>query len=199
VPVLSLVHPNAWTAALDAEGVILNGSAVSLPGSTVGGQGGQLVVAFDSSASVSFVPMCVPFLLRWRVYAGLLKGTYRNIAQQLYAGVPGAGWDANASAWRVPCGAEVNIALSFGGMRVPLHPLDVVIEPMNGTECIGSVRTSGIEHNTCTDKTQFVPINNTVRHADVADIVLGGSISLSFLSDADYVQLQAPRSCTAWS
>lgn len=83
-----------------------------------------------------------------------------DIVNAIYGGVSGASYDSSLGYWRVPCAAEIDMALQIGfvsyilifiglnshasisGQVFPLHPLDVVPSTAattdNGTLCIGS-------------------------------------------------------------
>jgi hypothetical protein len=53
---------------------------------------------------------------------------YRVITDAMYASLPGArltNVTLLGEMWSVPCTAEVNVSLSFGGVRYPVHPLDI--------------------------------------------------------------------------
>ncbi|KAI0051787.1 acid protease [Auriscalpium vulgare] len=48
-----------------------------------------------------------------------------DIAAAIYGKIPGARFDNDDNLWIVPCAAEVNFTISFGGVAIPIHPLDV--------------------------------------------------------------------------
>jgi hypothetical protein len=53
---------------------------------------------------------------------------YRVITDAMYASLPGSrlkNVTLLGEMWSVPCTAEVNVSLSFGGVRYPVHPLDI--------------------------------------------------------------------------
>lgn len=69
------------------------------------------------------------------------------LAEAIYSGVQGAHLAPyeGQSTWFVPCDAELNMTLVFGGQKVFIHPLDMVIttdgNAINATStCVGAVR-----------------------------------------------------------
>lgn len=56
------------------------------------------------------------------------------MSDALYSGVPGAEYTqvtGLGSVWILPCDQEINFAFVFGGVKIPIHPLDA---NMNGTD-----------------------------------------------------------------
>ena len=85
---------------------------------------GQLVAVIDSGFTFSQVP--------------------REMADAIYGRVPGAVYNTQNEWWLVPCGQYINIAINFGGVSYPVHPLDTVddnfsqIDGSGKKVCIGS-------------------------------------------------------------
>jgi hypothetical protein len=65
----------------------------------------------------------------------------------MYFNLPGASFqnltDLNTVTWVVPCDGEVNVTWSFGGVEIPIHPLDIsvpvatVTGNTRDTRCVG--------------------------------------------------------------
>ncbi|KAJ7682806.1 aspartic peptidase domain-containing protein [Mycena polygramma] len=117
IPTWPVSYPNRWNVLLEA---LLVGNTVVTPTSTVvGAPSNRAVVLLDSGTSYSYAPTA--------------------ICDAIYGGVPGAQYNASLGQWTVPCDAEVDIALQFGGQVYPVHPLDMT--PVNlgdKSSCVGS-------------------------------------------------------------
>jgi saccharopepsin len=64
-----------------------------------------------------------------------------DFCKNLYSAVPGATFSSTLGQWVVPCNQEVNLGLSIGGRRFPIHPLDVISPSLTGTNnstCYGT-------------------------------------------------------------
>jgi hypothetical protein len=67
------------------------------------------------------------------------------MSDAIYGRVPGANYDETLGYWTVPCDSLVNLTFVFGGVQVPIHPLDVVMSEFSykdatgKTACVGSV------------------------------------------------------------
>jgi hypothetical protein len=48
----------------------------------------------------------------------------REIADAIYGRVQGAVYDTDHQFWTVPCEQLLNISFNFGGVNIPIHPLD---------------------------------------------------------------------------
>ncbi|KAJ3498998.1 hypothetical protein NLJ89_g10148 [Agrocybe chaxingu] len=109
--------PYRWNVLLDA--LIVNDTITVPTTQVVGAPSNKAVVLMDSGSSYSYAP--------------------KSIVDAIYGGVDGASYDPAAGYWKVPCSAEVNLALQIGGQVFPVHPLDVnptlAADP---TTCIGS-------------------------------------------------------------
>jgi hypothetical protein len=117
IPTWPISYPNRWNVLLDA---LLVGDTVVTPTTTVvNAPANQAVVLLDSGTSYSYAPT--------------------EICQAIYGGVPGAQYNASFGQWTMPCDAEVDIALQFGGQVFPLHPLDMTTPDLNDASiCVGT-------------------------------------------------------------
>ncbi|KAJ7700087.1 aspartic peptidase domain-containing protein [Mycena rosella] len=109
--------PSRWNVLVEA---LLVGNTVVTPTTTVPGvPSNRAVVLLDSGTSYTYAPTA--------------------ICDAIYSGVPGAQYSATLGQWVVPCDAEVDIALQFGGQIFPIHPLDVTPTNLaNASFCVGS-------------------------------------------------------------
>jgi hypothetical protein len=118
-----------WTVLLDSWGLRVNGALVPLPQSVVeqstSSDRTQLTVLLDTGFSFNQVP--------------------RVVADMMYAGIEGAWFDESGrdGLWHVPCAAEIELSLSFGGVEYPVHPLDAILDLNSGSGqsdgwCVGS-------------------------------------------------------------
>lgn len=123
-----------WRVHLDEAGITVNGRNVTLPPTIFDGTGpNELRVSFDSGFETSTIRS--------------------DVATAMYDLVPTAFFDSNQKSWRLPCDAEINVTLSFGGVHFPVHPLDTVLDRnLSDSTCLGSVRLSlfPLPTRTCT-------------------------------------------------
>ncbi|KAF7352792.1 Acid protease [Mycena venus] len=117
IPTWPVSSPSRWNVLLEA---LLVGNTVVTPNtSVVGAPANRAVVLLDSGTSYSYAPP--------------------DICQAIYGGVPGAQYNASLGQWTVPCSAEVDIALQFGGQVYPIHPLDMTPTDLGDASiCVGS-------------------------------------------------------------
>ncbi|KAH9080404.1 aspartic peptidase domain-containing protein, partial [Lactarius deliciosus] len=60
----------------------------------------------------------------------------RKMADAIYGRVQGANYSQEEGLWMVPCDQELNITFTFAGVKMPVHPLDVVSGDFNlGSYC----------------------------------------------------------------
>ncbi|KAL5487670.1 hypothetical protein ACEPAI_5778 [Sanghuangporus weigelae] len=114
-----VVDPSRWNVLLDA--FMVGTDTFSVTTNVSGAPSDKAVVLLDSGTSYSYVSS--------------------DIAQSIYGSVEGASYDSEQGLWSVPCSAEIDMALQFGGEVYPLHPLDVVISASSvpsTDSCIGS-------------------------------------------------------------
>ncbi|OBZ76690.1 Aspartic protease [Grifola frondosa] len=105
---------------------VMNSSAlstwpVSVPLSTSvnGAPSGKAVVMLDSGTSYTYAP--------------------KAVCDALYGNITGAQYSSALGQWIVPCSAEVDMALQFGGSVYPIHPLDVTPASLSDSStCVGS-------------------------------------------------------------
>ena len=113
-----------WQVLLDKDGITGPDGKVINATSIVDG-GKRLNAVLDTGFSLSQVP--------------------RQIADAIYGRIPGATFGAVGrgvgETWKFPCDVEVNLTISIGGVKYPIHPLDTSLDwSENGTTfCIGSV------------------------------------------------------------
>ncbi|KAI5120673.1 hypothetical protein M0805_006962 [Coniferiporia weirii] len=109
--------PKRWNILLEAFMVGTNTYSVST--NVSGAPSNNAVALLDSGTSYSYCSV--------------------DIAQNIYGSINGATYDDIQGFWTVPCDAEVDMALQFGGQVYPLHPLDVVDKSSaTSNSCIGT-------------------------------------------------------------
>ncbi len=110
-----------WAVYIDSNGVIgPDGKPISMTSIVPHVTGGKLVAVLDSGFTMSQVP--------------------RKMADAIYGRVQGANYSEDQGLWMVPCDQELNISFTFGGVKMPVHPLDVVSSDFNlGSYCPGTV------------------------------------------------------------
>ncbi|KDR83745.1 hypothetical protein GALMADRAFT_236101 [Galerina marginata CBS 339.88] len=117
IPTWPIHSPYRWNVLVDA--IIVN-QTVTVPTTKItGAPSNKAVALMDSGASYTYAP--------------------KAICDAIYSNVPGATFDSSIGYWRVPCGAEIDMAIQIGGQVFPVHPLDV--NPSTAADpstCIGS-------------------------------------------------------------
>ncbi|GJE84392.1 A1 family peptidase [Phanerochaete sordida] len=118
IPTWPESFPSRWNILLDA--VLISGTkAVSVTSVVAGVPEGKAVVLLDSGTSYTYAPP--------------------DVCNAIYGSVPGAKYDNALGQWTVPCDAEIDIALQFGGKVYPIHPLDVSPQSLTDpTVCVGT-------------------------------------------------------------
>lgn len=118
-----------WQVLTDTNGIIgPDGNTISLDSIVPSAPHGQLVAVLDTGFTLTQVP--------------------RYVSDAIYGRVPGAAYDVKNQFWTVPCDSLINVSFEFGGVQIPIHPLDTVMSEFNyknangTTECVGSVRSS---------------------------------------------------------
>jgi len=104
---------------------------------------GQLVAVLDSGFTLPQVP--------------------RSVSDLIYGRVQGAVYDTNIQAWTIPCGQLLNISFNFGGVNIPIHPLDTVNNDFDYTDKNGNVACIGA----------FQPITSAFSLLGNYDMILG--------------------------
>jgi len=93
------------------------------------GPNGQIMT--PTNASAMFDPNAKNQLAFAVATAYTLNQVPEYVADAIYSSVPGARKElielASGEVYVLPCDAEVNVSLSFGGQVIPIHPLDAVI------------------------------------------------------------------------
>jgi hypothetical protein len=84
----------------------------------------------------------------------------------MYSTLPGASFqnltDLGTVAWVVPCDGEVNVTWSFGGVEIPIHPLDISIpvrtltSNTTDTRCIGLWQPIGVDSGNIPDTLDMI-------------------------------------------
>lgn len=109
--------PHRWNVLLDA--VIVNQTITPATTKVPGAPSNKAVVLMDSGSSYTYAP--------------------KEICNAIYGDVAGAYFDSTIGYWRVPCSAEIDMALQIGGQVFPVHPLDVNPATLaDPTVCLGS-------------------------------------------------------------
>jgi len=118
-----------WQVLTDSNGIIgPDGNTITLDSIVPSVPDGQLVAVLDSGFTLTQVP--------------------RYVSDAIYGRVPGAVFSENDQFWTVPCDSLIHISFKFGGVEIPVHPLDAVMSEFsykdaNGkTACVGSVSLS---------------------------------------------------------
>ncbi|KAF7987046.1 hypothetical protein HWV62_175 [Athelia sp. TMB] len=104
---------------------------------------GQLVAVFDSGYTFPQVP--------------------RAVSDAIYGRVQGAEFDVNEQLWLVPCTQMLNISFNFGGVNIPIHPLDTVSADFDVTDSNGKTMCVGA----------FQPITSAFSLLGSYDLILG--------------------------
>jgi hypothetical protein len=115
-----------WQVLTDANGIIgPDGNTITLKSIAPSAPKGQLVAVIDTGFTLTQVP--------------------RYVSDAIYGCVPGAVFDSKNQFWTVPCDSLINVSFEFGGVQIPIHPLDTVMSEFNykdangNTACVGSV------------------------------------------------------------
>ncbi|KAG9095346.1 hypothetical protein FS749_010622 [Ceratobasidium sp. UAMH 11750] len=120
IPTWPLVNSKRWTIVID--GYDTTGAVTHSFSSSVSGlASGKAIALLDSGTSYAYAS--------------------EEFCKNLYSGIPGATYSSALAQWVVPCDQEVNIGLSIGGRRFPMHPLDVTSPSLTATDnttCYGT-------------------------------------------------------------
>lgn len=115
-----------WQVLTDTNGIIgPDGNNITLNSIVPSAPDGQLVTVLDTGFTLTQVP--------------------RTVSDDIYGRVPGAVFDEKNQYWTVPCDSLIQVSFKFGGVEIPIHPLDTVMSEFsykdsNGkTACVGSV------------------------------------------------------------
>ncbi|KAI0775707.1 aspartic peptidase domain-containing protein [Trametes elegans] len=131
LPVERIDWNQHWMVALDKGGIIgPDGEPIRASVDK------RLKVIFDSGYTLPQVP--------------------KSVADAIYSRVPGAKYvSIRATAtpvWTLPCGTELNITFKFAGVSYPVHPLDTVMDDLQGPldqygkpTCVGAFQPMSVE------------------------------------------------------
>ncbi|KAJ3525367.1 hypothetical protein NM688_g8411 [Phlebia brevispora] len=109
--------PSRWNVLVDA--VLVGSKTVAVSSSVDGVPSGKAVALLDSGTSYSYAS--------------------EDVCTAIYGSVQGASYSADIGQWIVPCDAEIDMALQFGGKVYPIHPLDVSPASVSDPNtCVGS-------------------------------------------------------------
>ncbi|TDL14681.1 acid protease [Rickenella mellea] len=103
IPTWPLDDPSRWTVLMDS--FTVGSQTFSVSTNVVGAPVKNAVVLVDSGTSYTYLP--------------------QDAARAIYGGVTGAHFSDSLGQWVVPCDAEIDLALQFGGKVYPVHPLDI--------------------------------------------------------------------------
>lgn len=140
-----------WAVFTDVHGVIgPDGEAIAIKSIVPRAPSGKLVAVIDSGFSLPQVP--------------------RAMSDAIYGRVQGAKYDEDEELWTLPCDQELNITFKFGGVSIPVHPLDTASSDFNLTDSSGSPLCVGM----------FQPITSAFSLLGEYDMILG----MAFLRNA---------------
>jgi hypothetical protein len=107
-----------WAVVTDSDGVIgPDGSSIARESIVRHISGGKMVAVLDSGFTFSQVP--------------------RKMADDIYGRVQGATYSTQDGLWKVPCTQNLSLAFVFGGVKMPIHPLDIVSNDLNPSDSNG--------------------------------------------------------------
>jgi len=113
-----------WAVVTDSKGVIgPDGNDISRESIVRHISGGKMVAVLDSGFTFSQVP--------------------RKMSDAIYGRVQGATYNTQAGIWKVPCKQNLSLAFVLGGVKMPIHPLDIVSNDLDANNpsglCDGAV------------------------------------------------------------
>jgi hypothetical protein len=113
-----------WAVVTDNNGVIgPGGDDISIESIVPHVSGGKMVAVLDSGFTFSQVP--------------------RKMSDAIYGRVQGANYSTTEGIWKVPCTQNLSLSFVFGGVTVPIHPLDIVSNDLDASDpsglCDGAV------------------------------------------------------------
>jgi len=145
----SLINQH-WTIQLDPNGLIGPDGKVIKKSSIVPHNHGRLYGVLDSGFTLPQVP--------------------RSVSDAIYGRVRGANYSVEKNQWTFPCEQELNISISVGGVKYPVHPLDTSSKDLGFTDANGQFVCVGT----------FQPITSAFSLAGQFDLILG----MAFLRNA---------------
>lgn len=113
-----------WAVVTDKSGVIgPGGDDISIESIVPHVSGGKMVAVLDSGFTFSQVP--------------------RKLSDAIYGRVQGATYNTEEGIWQLPCKQNLSLAFVFGGVTMPMHPLDIVNNDLGASDpnglCNGAV------------------------------------------------------------
>lgn len=107
-----------WAVVTDKNGVIgPDGNSISGDSIVRHVSGGKLVAVLDSGFTFSQVP--------------------RKMSDAIYGRVQGATYNTQEGLWKVPCTQNLSLSFVFGGVTMPIHPLDIVSNDLDASDPSG--------------------------------------------------------------
>ncbi|CUA69158.1 hypothetical protein RSOLAG22IIIB_03837 [Rhizoctonia solani] len=106
-----------------------------------------LIDSYDTTGAVSHtLSSTVPGVANDKAVALLDSGTSYSYASEefctnIYSSISGATFSSALGQWVVPCDQEINLGLTIGGRRFPIHPLDIAspsLSSSDNTTCYGT-------------------------------------------------------------
>ncbi|OBZ68699.1 putative aspartic-type endopeptidase CTSD [Grifola frondosa] len=157
-----------WQTLLDADGIIgpagnnvIDDEGIETSVDSTSNKK-QLTVIFDTGYSLPQVPA--------------------DVAKAFYSDVPGAelvdSQEAGGNIWQIPCDKEVNITFKFGGIRIPIHPLDTSINltDSNGNSvCYGAFQPATTSSSTYDMIFGMAFLRNAYAYINFGDFVDGST------------------------
>ncbi|KAJ1308995.1 hypothetical protein OPQ81_004677 [Rhizoctonia solani] len=120
IPIWPMVNPTRWSVLIDSYDT--TGAVPHTLSSTVSGvPSGKAVALLDSGTSYSYAS--------------------EEFCRNIYSSIPGATFSSALGQWVVPCNQEINLGLTIGGRRFPIHPLDIIspsLSSNNNATCYGA-------------------------------------------------------------
>ena len=74
-------------------------------------------------------PLGLFFVVLLPIVGFTLPQVPRAVSDAIYGRVQGAVYDTTQQFWTLPCGQLLNISFNFGGVNIPIHPLDSKRKP----------------------------------------------------------------------
>ncbi|CAE6440597.1 unnamed protein product [Rhizoctonia solani] len=120
IPTWPAINPSRWSVLIDSYDT--TGAVLHTLSSTVSGvPSGKAVALLDSGTSYSYAS--------------------EEFCKNVYSSIPGATFSSAIGQWVVPCKEEVNLGLTIGGRRFPIHPLDIISPSLSSNDnatCYGT-------------------------------------------------------------
>jgi len=133
-----------------------DGNTIAVDSIVPSAPNGQVVTALDTGFSFSQVP--------------------RYVSDAIYGRVPGAAFDEKNQWWTVPCSSLITISFKFGGVNIPVHPLDAVMSEFHQQDANGNVVCVG----------SFQPITSAFSLLGEYDMILGMSFLRNVYTYIDF-------------